>query len=554
MLKHLTIQNYALIEQLDIDLEKGLSIITGETGAGKSIVLGALALLTGQRADVKSLKNLEQKCIVEGSFQINQYKLQDFFEKENLDYDDQTIIRREILPNGKSRAFINDTPASLSQLKELGFSLIDIHSQHQTLELNTSTFQLSVIDAIANHQDLLQEYTWGFKLYKQIQEQLRELIEQEKQIKKDYDYFKFQFTELDEANLKPAEQEALEQEVKTMTNAEEIKLKLTQACNTIENGDTNLISEISTISKSIKSVSAYHAGLEEIFKRIESLTIELRDVSAELATIEEKVLYDTNRIEAINQRLDIIYGLQHKHQANTIDELITIKNSLEAKLNNASSLENQISELQSKLGAQENQLKEWAHKLSQNRKKVIPHCEKKVKEILALLGMPNSELKISQETTEDGKFTSTGFDKISFLFSANKGSIHREIHQVASGGEMSRLMLAIKSILATSKSMPTIIFDEIDTGISGETADKMGKLIREMTKQMQVICITHLPQIASKANNHYFVYKLTDKKSTTSSIKKLSTEEQLNEIARMLSGENLSAAALENAKELLLNN
>lgn len=551
MLKHLTIQNYALIDQLDVDLDGGLSIITGETGAGKSIVLGALALLTGQRADAKALKNVEQKCFVEGCFEISPYHLKDFFEKENLDYDDQTIIRREILPNGKSRAFINDTPASLSQLKELGMYLVDIHSQHQTLELNTSAFQLSVIDAIAGHQDLLQQYTLGYKAYKQNLEYLGELIEKEKQLKKDFDYFQFQFKELDIADLKQGEQEALEQEVKTMSNAEEIKLKLTQACASLENTDANIIAEISSVGKLIKSISSFHSGLAELYQRVESINIELKDIASELTSIQEKVLYDPQRIEFINQRLDIIYGFQHKHQVNSIKELLEIKNSLEEKLNNASSLENQISELQTKLGKQENQLKDWAHQLSQNRKKVIPSCEKKVKETLGLLGMPNSDLKISQEITEDGKLIATGFDKISFLFSANKGSIHREIHQVASGGEMSRLMLAIKSILATSKSMPTIIFDEIDTGVSGEIADKMGKLIREMAASMQVICITHLPQIAGKAHTHYFVYKISDKKSTSSSIKMLNEAERLNEIARMLSGENLSAAALENAKELI---
>lgn len=554
MLKHLTIQNYALIDHLDVDLDAGLSIITGETGAGKSIVLGALALLTGQRADVKTLKNSEQKCFVEGCFEISSYPLKDFFEKENLDYDEQTIIRREILPNGKSRAFINDTPASLTQLKELGLYLVDIHSQHQTLELNTSAFQLSVIDAIAGHDELLQQYTIEYKTYKQNLEYLRELIEQEKQLKKDCDYFQFQFNELSAADLKPEEQDALEQEIKTMSNAEEIKLKLTQACTSLENSESNIISEIATVGKLIKSISTYHTNLQELYQRIESIQIELKDINSELESIQEKVVYDPQRIEYINQRLDLIYGLQHKHQANSIKELLEIKKSLEEKLNNASSLEGQISELQTKLGKQENQLKEWAHQLSQNRKKVIPSCEKKVKETLSLLGMPNSEIKISQEITEFGKLTSSGFDKITFLFSANKGSVHREIQQVASGGEMSRLMLAIKSILATSKSMPTIIFDEIDTGVSGEIADKMGRLIREMASTMQVICITHLPQIAGKAHVHYFVHKVSDKKSTSSSIKILNQAERLNEIARMLSGENLSAAALENARELMYKN
>jgi DNA repair protein RecN (Recombination protein N) len=554
MLKHLSIQNYALIDQLALDLEMGLSIITGETGAGKSIILGALALLTGQRADLKALKSSDNKCVVEGTFQINNYNLHDFFEKENLDYDEQTIIRREILPNGKSRAFINDTPASLSQLKELGFYLIDIHSQHQNLELHSSDFQLSVIDVIANHYDLLNRYKTEYKLYRKIQTELSELIEKEKQLKKDFDYFQFQFKELEEAALKAEEQSLLEQELNTMSHAEEIKQKLTQLCSVFENGDNNLISEISSAAKQLKSLGAYHNGINEIHNRLDSVIIELNDISSELCAIEEKVFYNPHQIELINQRLDLIYDLQHKHQVKTINDLLIIKNDLESKLNHAFTLETQIEELQNKLLDLENELSDLAHELSQNRKQAIPAIEKKLKELLNVLGMPNSEFKIKQNYTDDKKLSSNGFDKISFLFSANKGMPYREIQEVASGGEISRLILSIKSILAVSKTMPTIIFDEIDSGVSGEIADKMGKLIRDMAKKIQVICITHLPQIASKAHAHYFAYKKSDKKTTASSIKQLNDQERLTEIARMLSGENLSTAALENAKDLLMNN
>ena len=549
MLNHLSVQNYALIDKLEVDFSNGLTIITGETGAGKSILLGALGLIAGNRADALSLQDKTKKCIIEVSFNIKGYSLKDFFKEYELDYEAQTSIRREINPEGKSRAFINDTPVTLGQLKELASHLIDIHSQHETLDLNASEFQLSAVDAFANHPDLLDEYTATFKQFKIIEKHLTELIEKESQAKKDLDYFQFQFNELEDVNLKAGEQSTLEKELETLNNAEEIKLNLSKAAFALNGGEMNLLSSLNEIKIILASFAKYKPEINELSSRINSSFIELKDISNELESIEQDIVYDPKRIEELTNRLNEIYRLEQKHQVTTIEELIFIKDELSNKLLDFSSLEMEIEKVKKELSTLEKTLLTAAKKISGNRKKVIPKIEKEIASLLSSLSMPNAQLKI--EHSESELITKNGLDKINFLFSANKGSDFKELNKVASGGELSRLMLSIKSLIAQLTALPTIIFDEIDTGVSGDIADKVGSIMQQMAKSMQVITITHLPQIASKGSSHLFVYKEEKNNKTFSNIKKLSAEERVNEIAKMLSTGKPTAAAISNAKELL---
>jgi len=551
MLKHLSVQNYALIDKLEVELTDGLTIITGETGAGKSILLGALGLIAGSRADTQSLQDKTKKCIIEAAFSIKEYKLKDFFKDNELDYEAVSTIRREINPEGKSRAFINDTPVTLNQLKELGERLIDIHSQHQTLSLNGADFQLSVVDAFAKHEDVLTEYKSEFKNYKLLEKQLNELIERESQAKKDLDYFQFQFNELEDANLKAGEQTEMEQELETLNNAEDIKLNLSKAAFSLAGGEQNLLSSFNEIKAILNSLSKFKPEIAELSTRINSAYIELKDISNELESLEQEIVYDPKRIELLNEKLDAIYRLQQKHQVKTIDELIAIKEDLSNKLLDFSSLETEILKTKAALELSTKTLTSKSKTLSDNRKKVIPKIEKEIASLLASLSMPNAQLKINQAALE--QFGTTGIDKISFLFSANKGSDFKELNKVASGGELSRLMLSIKSLIAQLTALPTIIFDEIDTGVSGDVADKVGSIMNTMSDKMQVITITHLPQIASKGASHLFVYKEDKNNKTYSNIKKLNSEERIQEIAKMLSTGSPTAAAISNAKELLKN-
>jgi DNA repair protein RecN (Recombination protein N) len=551
MLKHLSVQNYALIDKLEVELTEGLTIITGETGAGKSILLGALGLIAGSRADTQSLQDKTKKCIIEAAFSIKEYKLKDFFKENELDYEAISTIRREINPEGKSRAFINDTPVTLNQLKELGERLIDIHSQHQTLSLNGADFQLSVVDAFAKHEDVLIEYKTEFKNYKSLEKQLNELIERELQAKKDLDYFQFQFNELEDANLKAGEQVGMEQELETLNNAEDIKLNLSKAAFSLAGGEQNLLSSFNEIKAILNSLSKFKPEIAELNTLINSAYIELKDISNELESLEQKIVYDPKRIELLNEKLDSIYRLQQKHQVKTIDELITIKDDLSNKLLDFSSLETEILKTKAALELSTKTLTSKSKTLSDNRKKVIPKIEKEIATLLSALSMPNAQLKINQTALE--QFGTTGIDKISFLFSANKGSDFKELNKVASGGELSRLMLSIKSLIAQLTALPTIIFDEIDTGVSGDVADKVGSIMNTMSDKMQVITITHLPQIASKGASHLFVYKEDKNNKTYSNIKKLNNEERIQEIAKMLSTGSPTAAAISNAKELLKN-
>jgi len=549
MLKHLSVQNYALIDKLDVSLTDGLTIITGETGAGKSILLGALGLIAGSRADTQSLQDKTKKCIIEAAFGINEYSLEDFFKEHELDYEAVTTIRREINPEGKSRAFINDTPVTLNQLKELGERLIDIHSQHQTLSLNGTDFQLSVVDAFAKHDSLLEEYKHDYRSFKSLEKQLAELIEKEAQAKKDLDYFQFQFNELEDAGLKAGEQSGMEQELETLNNAEEIKSNLSKAAHSLNGGELNLLSSLGEIKALLNSMAKFKPEIAELSSRVNSTYIELKDIANELESIEQEVVYDPKQIELLNDRLDAIYRLQQKHQVKTVEELITIKEEISNKLLDFSSLENEIEKTKAALDKLHKTLSAKAKTISENRKKVIPKIEKEIASLLASLSMPNAQLKISQSALE--AFSLSGSDKINFLFSANKGSDFKELNKVASGGELSRLMLSIKSLIAQLTALPTIIFDEIDTGVSGDVADKVGTIMNSMAAKMQVITITHLPQIASKGQSHLFVYKEDKNNKTYSNIKKLDADERIQEVAKMLSTGTPTAAAINNAKELL---
>ncbi len=551
MLKHLSVQNYALIDKLEVEFTDDLTIITGETGAGKSILLGALGLIAGSRADTQALQDKTKKCVVEANFNIKGYSLQEFFVANELDYDVTTSIRREINPEGKSRAFINDTPVTLAQLKELAEYLIDIHSQHQTLTLNGSVFQLSVLDAFANHASDIEEYTEGFKKFKALEKQLNELIIKEAQAKKDLDYFQFQFNELEDANLKADQQVATEQELETLNNAEDIKSNLSKAANGLTGGEQNLLSSLNEIKIILASMSKFKPEINELSTRLSSAYIELKDISNELEALEQDIVYDPKRIELLTEKLDAIYRLQQKHQVKTIEELIVIKDELSNNLLDFSSLEAEIEKVNKELSTIQKGLMVLAKKISANRKKSIPKIEKDIASLLSSLSMPNAQLKV--EHSESEVLTLNGLDKVNFLFSANKGSDFKELNKVASGGELSRLMLSIKSLIADVTALPTIIFDEIDTGVSGDVADKVGSIMDKMGKKMQVITITHLPQIASKGKSHLFVYKEDKNNKTYSNIKKLSVEERIQEVAKMLSTGSPTAAAISNAKELLKN-
>lgn len=549
MLQHLSIQNYALIDRLDIDFSEGLTIITGETGAGKSILLGALALLIGQRADTGVLQDKGRKCVVEGTFNISSYRLKDLFEQYELDYAVDTTIRREINPEGKSRAFINDTPVTLSQLKALGEQLIDIHSQHETLSLNEGAFQLEVVDAYAQHADLLTEYKEGFKRYKQMERELNELLEKENRSKRDQDYFQFLFNELEDAGLKAGELAAMEQELEALNNSESIKQNLSKAAFGLNGGEVNLLSSLNEIKVLVSQVAKFNPSIQQLSERLSSSYIELKDICSELEELEQEIVHDPARIDELDLKLDKIYRLQQKHQVKTVEELIAIKDDLSNKLLDISSLEDQIARMRAELDTMSSKLMDMAKKISASRKKCVAKIEKDVAGLLTQLAMPNAQLKI--EHTAGETLTADGIDKVRFLFSANKGSEFRELNKVASGGELSRLMLSIKSLIAKLAALPTIIFDEIDTGVSGDVADKVGSIMEQMSGSMQVIAITHLPQIASKGSSHLFVYKEDVDDRTLSRIRKLKKDERVQEIAKMLSTGTPTSAAIKNAKELL---
>ena len=552
MLKRLSVQNYILIDQLDITLGKGLTIITGETGAGKSIILGALGLMLGQRADANLLLNKEKKCIVEGTFDVSAYGLADFFHAHELDFDRETTIRREINPEGKSRAFVNDTPVGLQVLKELAALLVDIHSQHETLLLSNSRFQLNVVDAYAENKKIRELYKSTFSSYKTLQKELTALIDAEQKSKGDLDYLQFQFNELAALNLQSGEQLQLEQEQEKLEHAEEILGQLAKATTGLQGGEENIVAELIAVQNIVQSLRKYDDQFESLSARIQATIVELKDVYDELDKAAGDLQVDPARLEWINDRLSALYQLQKKHRLSTVDELLVLQNDLEQKMLRIGSLEEEIEKKQAALKEGLTALKKVADELSASRKKAIPGIEKEINKQLVELAMPHAVLRIAQQPVDDkDTFLADGQERIQFLFSANKGMDFKELAKVASGGEMSRLMLSIKSLLARLSEMPTIIFDEIDTGISGETAARVGGILKSMAKEHQVLAITHLPQMASKGDAHFLVYKETKKSSTRSFLRELNEEERVNEIARMLSGEELTAAALENARDLL---
>jgi DNA repair protein RecN (Recombination protein N) len=549
MLQRLSISNYALIDNLEISFDKGLNILTGETGAGKSIILGALSLILGQRAESRYFFNQQKKCVIEGTFKIDGFHLKTFFEDNDLDYEAETVLRREISADGKSRAFVNDTPVNLNSLKALGEKLIDIHSQHATLEINDPEFQLLIVDSVAKHDELLNDYRTKFKAYKKSTSRLQQLIEESDKAKADLDYFQFQFDELEKANLSAGEQELLEQELYALNNAGEIKRNLLGAYYLMNEGETSALIQLREAAHQLSALEKFNPEVTELHQRLNSTIIELKDIAAEIDTLEQRTHTNEVRVEEINTRLSLIYNLQKKHRVNTTADLLAIQDDLSGKIQQAVFGDEAIEKLNNQLTADKRELEQLAAQLSANRSKIIPQIEKQVLETLAEMGMANSALKI--DTSNTGELTKDGIDHVRFLFSANKGHALAEMSKVASGGELSRLMLSIKSLVAQNTALPTIIFDEIDTGVSGEVANQVGQIMEKLADNLQVITITHLPQIASKGQSHYFVYKDDEGAATNTRIKQLNEQERILEIAKMLSGDKPGESALQNARELL---
>jgi DNA repair protein RecN (Recombination protein N) len=551
MLLHLSIENFVLIRKLDISFADGFSAITGETGAGKSILVGALGLILGQRADTQVLMDKSRKCIIEGTFGLTGYGLEPLFEANDIDFEAQSTFRREINAQGKSRAFLNDTPVSLSLVKEIGDRLVDIHSQHQTLALTDSGFQMAVVDNMAGHQALLRKYSDLFQEYKQQQLQLQEYIERESKAVADRDYFEFQYHELESANLITGEQETIEQELKVLDHAEEIKSRLFSASQSLSGGENPMISRISEVNTILSQAARFHPAVNELQQRFESCFIEMKDIANELEQIETHVHFDEEQATQFRERLNLLYHLEQKHQVKSIEELIALQQSLSDRLLGIASIASGIEELTRTIGETENKLKELAAELSKNRHKAKPLIEKEMHALLASLALPDARFYIDLQLSI--QLLPHGMDKIEILFNANKGGEMHEVAKVASGGELSRLMLALKSLLNQKGLLPTVIFDEIDNGVSGEIAGKVGAIMQRMSQTMQVIAITHLPQIAGKAHHHYLAYKATEKDLTISSLKMLSNDERVEEVARMLSNETITEAAKATAKELLAN-
>ncbi len=551
MLELLKVKNYALIDQLEIKFNKGFTIITGETGAGKSILFGALGILLGQRADYSVIRDKTKKCIVEAQFSIRNYNLSKFFEINDLDYFDETIIRREISPKGRTRAFINDTPVNLNVIKEIGNYLIDIHSQHDTLMLNDTDFQLNVIDAYAQNTKILNDYKISFKEYLSLKKELKNLQEKATKEKADFDYYQFQFNQIDEAKLIENEQFELENKQKTLSHAEEIKTNLSKISNNLSEDENSILLLLKNSVDVAEETVPIFTGAKEIYERLNSVYIELQDLSGEVEVNAEDIEHNPEQLEFVNQRLDTIYGLQQKYNFSTIKELLDLKQELENNLDKISNFDNQISEKKLLLQTQKQELNKIAEKLSDKRAKIFAKTEKEIINLLSQLGMPKASFIVNNNRLTD--FSKSGIDNIRFLFSANNKIEAKEISKVASGGELSRLMLSLKYLISQSKTLPTIIFDEIDTGVSGEIASKVGSIMKQMSGNLQVIDITHLPQVAAQADFHYLIYKEESESSTNSNIRELSEKERITEIAKMLSGKDITEAAIENAKQLLDN-
>jgi len=549
MLKALFIKNYALIDSLQVQFTNGLTIITGETGAGKSILLGGLSLILGKRADLSSVKNPSEKCVIEATFDVANYNLTSLFETEDLDYEPQTIIRREILPSGKSRAFVNDTPVNLDSLQVLGAHLLDIHSQHQTLQLTNDDFQFQVIDALASNSSLLQDYAQQLQRFKRIKTELKKLQNQKIEAAKALDYNLFLLKELEEGNLVDGELEALEEEYETLNNIEEIGERLTTTHELLGNVEIGVVTQLTEIKNQLSKLAPYAADYKSVADRVGSSLIELDDIFAEIEALQEALEADPNRLQTVNSKLQVINNLLQKHGVAEVVELIQIKNDLTENVAVTENLDTVIADTESELLTVENQLNSYASKLHKNRAKAIPGLIKQLEVLLDTLGMPNARFNV--ELTLSETFLSNGKDDLKFLFSANKGGQFNELKKAASGGELSRIMLAIKSILTNYTHLPTIMFDEIDTGVSGEISNKMAAIMRQMSTTMQVFTITHLPQIAAKGDTHFKVFKEDVNEVTQTQLKRLSPEERVVEIAQMLGGLDMSSSAIEHAKQLL---
>ncbi|MFD2519131.1 DNA repair protein RecN [Salinimicrobium flavum] len=549
MLTTLSIKNYALIEDIQMNLQEGFTIITGETGAGKSIMLGALSLLLGKRADFSAIRDLEKKCVIEGTFNLAAYDLTSLFAAEDLDYETQTIIRREILPSGKSRAFINDTPANLSSLQALGEQLLDIHSQHETLSLGDNDYQFLVIDSLANNSGNLISYQKSLQQLKLLQKKLHNLKEEQAQAAKEYDYNLFLLNELQQAKLEEGMQEELEERYEELSNVEELTEQLGSAVNHIQQEEIGAAASLKEARNNLQRIANISSGYHQLFDRLQSVNIELDDIATELEATLEKVEANPEELAKVNDKLQVLYNLQKKHMVSTVTELKEIQETLTEKVSLSENAEEEIAKAEKAIAEQRKELTTFASELHKSRKSVIPVFIKEVELILADLGMPNATLKI--ELKEQQEFFPNGQDKMNWLLSANKGGSYNDIKKAASGGELSRIMLAVKSILATYSKLPTIIFDEIDTGVSGDIAQKMAVILQKMGEVMQVIAITHLPQIAGKGDSHFRIYKEDAANSTITNIKELKKEERVEELAMMLGGKNITDSAVAHAKALL---
>ncbi|MBO4641902.1 MAG: DNA repair protein RecN [Bacteroidaceae bacterium] len=551
MLKHLYIKNYALIEELDIEMHRGFSVITGETGAGKSIMLGAIGLLLGQRADSKVIQEGAQRCIIEAEFNLRDYHLESFFEQNDIDYnEDECILRRELTSTGKSRAFINDTPATVAQMKELGEHLIDIHSQHQNLLLGTEDFQLNVLDILAKDQMELEKYRRLYNAYRNLQQELEDTIEQSRKSAEEQDYLNYQYQQLEELNPQPGEDETLQQESDLLSHAEEIKSTLFQTESFLSSEDTGILKTLRQAYQQMQNLARLYPPAEEFSERLESSYIELKDIAGEVSDQGESIEYDPERLQQINERLDILYSIEQKHHVSNSDELIRIREELSRRLEAINNSDEMINQLRLKLSMAQEEVEKQANRLSQLRKNAAKIVEKDMQEKLIPLGIPNAYFHIVIEQTE---LKANGQDHVTYFFNANKNSTPQPIAQVASGGEISRIMLCLKSLISGVSNLPTIIFDEIDTGVSGRIAECMAQIMKEMSQKesRQVISITHLPQIAALGTSHYRVYKEDTKKKTLSHIIELNPSQRVEEIAHMLSGAQVTEAAIENAKQLL---
>jgi DNA repair protein RecN (Recombination protein N) len=549
MLIKLFVQNYALIKELDVDLENGLTIITGETGAGKSILLGALSLILGTRADSSVLLDKNEKCIVEGTFRIEEYELNEFFSSNELDYEAVTTLRREINPAGKSRAFINDTPVTVNLIKELGERLIDIHSQHQTLMLNDNSFQLNLIDSFSGTARLKNQYRETYSNWRKLKKEYGDVKEKAEKNRADLEYYQFQFNQIEEAKLIQGEQTELEAEQELLGHTEEIKLSLSTSSNLFFAEGISILTMLREVKTNIERIRTFLPESESLLSRTESTIIELDDIASEIEKLGISIEADPQRLAQVNNRLDIIYSLIQKHHLNDLNDLLKKKDEIKDLIDSIVSSDERLNELEVLLEKETKSLKVIAEDMSGNRRSVLPEIELRITELLKLLGIPNAKFRIT--LTQSQEYNSSGIDHADFLFSANKQIAPENLAKIASGGELSRVMLSLKSLLTRNNNLPTIIFDEIDAGVSGEVADKVGQILSGMGKYMQVINITHLPQVASRGTRHYHVYKDDTDNSTFTRVKLLSPEERILEVARLLSGSEVTETAMKNARELL---